>query len=170
MKPGAPLTRRTPLRARAGLQRGGPIARGEGAQRGGRVPQERTEPRRAVAKVARVVRAAGGKFSRPVRDLMFRRCGGLCECCGGPLPEKGWTAQHRRARGMGGTRRTMTAADGIAVHDRPCHHEVIEAHPERAAIMGWRVHQADDPETAPLVLPDRRRVLLTIDGRYVDLP
>ena len=32
------------------------------------------------------------------------------------------------------------------------------------------VQSWDDPEAAPLWLPYKRRVLLTDDGRYVDMP
>ena len=160
--------RRVPLRSRTPLPRGGPLPVGQPIPRYAELLQRRAEPRKGTARVVAAVRGATGKFSPKVRAVMLARSGGRCECCGGYV-EKGWTAQHRLARGMGGTRRTVTAADGMVVHELPCH-RYIESHPTRALEMGWRIPQGDDPETAPMTLPGGRRVLLTADGRYVDMP
>jgi hypothetical protein len=157
VKSGGPLPRYTPLTSKTSLRPGSPRAGSGRPHTTSRPGKRRPASDRAV-------------FDQATRDLIWARCGGLCEVCTGPLPAKGWAVQHRKARGMGGAHRTVTAADGIAVHNRPCHLDVIEANPAVALEMGWRITQQDDPETAPLWLPGGRRVLLTATGQYVDMP
>lgn len=109
-----------------------------------------------------------GEFSAKVRTVLWMRFGGLCAVCGEPLPVTGWTAQHRRARQMGGSADpiTVTAANGIAVHEVPCHRPRIEGNPTTAKRAGWRVPQGTDPATWPLRLWTGERVLLNTGGTY----
>lgn len=92
----------------------------------------------------------GGAFSPAARAAILeasgdRRCAGC-----GAVPV---TCQHRRARGMGGTRLTALAeavngvplcGDGV----RGCH-GWTEAHPTEGALLGWRLEAGEDPLVAP---------------------
>jgi hypothetical protein len=142
-------------------------------------PLERTRAlrRAAILHGTELARAAAGRRRRPapaggfsprVRRLLWRRFAGRCAVCGGDLPAKGWTAQHRRARGIGGSTDPVAAgpANGLAVHELPCH-RAIEDKPATALVMGWRVPQGVDPAARPLCLWDGTWVLLTNDGTTV---
>jgi len=87
----------------------------------------------------------GGQFSQEVRDQVFWREEGACVLCGsGQSPN--W--QHRKARGSGGTRKVMTAANGLLL----CHlcHMAVEASPADARVLGYRVDQYADPAVVPV--------------------
>jgi hypothetical protein len=107
-----------------------------------------------------------------VRKLVLERAEGLCERCGKKLDSFLYSLQHRRARGMGGSRRTNTntptnlgALCGSATTG--CH-GFVESHPRLAADEGWRVPQRKDPADVP-VLSWRGWVYLDDEGGYVHL-
>lgn len=105
------------------------------------------------------------------RRLVLGRAVHRCERCGRPLSTAlGYSLQHRRARGMGGTRRpdtndppNLVAACGSATTG--CH-SWMESHPRAAAQFGWRVAQADDPAAVPIVHWRHGWVWLTSEGTY----
>ena len=88
--------------------------------------------------------------SLPVRKLVLARDEGRCQwpMCGAWLDEF-YSLQHRRARGMGGSRRpdtnqpsNLVAVCGSATTG--CH-GLIEANPELASELGFRVSQGTTP-------------------------
>lgn len=93
--------------------------------------------------------------TKRVRDLVWDRDGGACAWCGGGV-SPGWhSLQHRRARGMGGTRRrdANSAVNLVLVHGSGttgCH-GWIEAHPREAERRGFRLRQFADPEVVPVL-------------------
>jgi hypothetical protein len=99
-----------------------------------------------------------------LRTLLLLRCGGRCEATGDRLVSGRWSVQHRRARGMGGTRQpdVHSLANLMVVTGDGTRgvHGWIEAHPAHAARLGWRVAQGVDPATVPLSLWSGRRVAL----------
>ena len=107
-----------------------------------------------------------GEFSPKVRAALWRRWDGLCCVCGDLLPRKGWEAQHRRARAMGGSTDpvTVTAANGLAVH-KHCH-RFVEAEPGFATLCGWRVAQGKNPAQVPVRLWNDDWVDLHTDGSH----
>jgi hypothetical protein len=120
----------------------------------------------ARSAVPRRRKTTRGEFSPRMRQRLSSRFDGKCIVCGRPLPPAGWTAQHRLARGMGGTRRAMTAANGLAVHELPCHRR-IEENPLWALVMGYRVPQHGDPVGTAVRGWDGKTYRLTSDGRAV---
>jgi hypothetical protein len=109
-----------------------------------------------------------GEFSPRARRLIWGRFDGRCIACGRPLPPKGWTAQHRRARGAGGSLDpvAVSPANGLAVHELPCHRR-IEENPLWALVMGYRVPQHGDPVGTAVRGWDGKTYRLTSDGRAV---
>jgi len=101
-----------------------------------------------------------------------------CVRCGCPIQgERGlaWSLQHRRPRGMGGTKRSdanspanLIALCGSGTTD--CHGHV-ESYRAEAYTNGWLVSIHADPAKVPcLVAQQSRWVYLTEDGRYEDQP
>ena len=132
-------------------------------------PARRT-PLRRVAMVRRP-KIRAGEFPPAVRALLWSRFGGLCAVCWLPLPATGWTGQHRRPRGTGGSHDPVTASvvNGLAVHELPCHRR-IESDRTAAEAAGWLVRHPTDPATVPVRLPDGRRVWLEHTGSYRNHP
>jgi hypothetical protein len=122
-------------------------------------PSRRTRPQQQQRRRER------GEFSPRARLLMWLRFDGLCVVDGLLLPPAWWTAQHRRARGAGGTSDPVAASvtSGLAVHEIPCHRR-IEDNPAWALSMGYRVPQGIDPAGVPVTTWDGRRVLLKPSG------
>lgn len=79
-------------------------------------------------------------------EVLFERSGGNCERCGG----FGEQIHHRRARGMGGTRREDTNGLAGLVHLCAECHAHIESHREWAYEFGWLVRQWADPAYQPV--------------------
>jgi 5-methylcytosine-specific restriction protein A len=82
------------------------------------------------------------------------------------------TLQHRRARGMGGTRRPESNQPAALIvlcgsGTTGCH-GWTEAHPDQARALGYRVGQLENPADVP-VLWHGVRVLLDDDGRVAPL-
>lgn len=96
----------------------------------------------------------GGAFSPATRRRIIDRDDSCCVACGKyvVIAYGDYSIQHRKARGMGGTRRKATAADGLLVHGTgttECH-GFIEANPEWAVTMGYRVPQWEDVREVPV--------------------
>ena len=92
-----------------------------------------------------------------VRRHVIERDGSRCQWCGRYVrTESGWySLQHRRARGMGGSRRASTDAPANLVlvcgtGTTECH-GYIEAHPGEAAERGFRVNSSADPARVALI-------------------
>lgn len=106
--------------------------------------------------------------TRVVRDLVWERDGGACAWCGMTVYRGDHSLQHRRARGMGGTRRwdanspaNLVLVCGSATTG--CHGH-IEAHPGEAARRGFRVSQHADPAEVPVLYAGRVWVRLDHAG------
>jgi hypothetical protein len=100
------------------------------------------------------------------------RCGGSCHGRRG----LDWSVQHRRARGMGGTRREDTNAIqnlillcGSATSPGGCHARVEARLPEDAG-MGWAIKQSEDPLQVPILHWQRGLIFLWADGGYGSRP
>lgn len=90
-----------------------------------------------------------GAFSDAARAAIYTAADGRCVGCGSAQ----LTAQHRRARGMGGTSRASAGhpANGVALcgsGTTGCH-GWAEHHPTEAALLGWRLAPGEDPLVAP---------------------
>lgn len=90
------------------------------------------------------------------RRAVLARDAETCQWCGGTLAN-GWfySLQHRRARGMGGSRVPWVNLPGnlVAVHGSGttgCHGH-IEANPKEAAARGFRLSHRETPEDLPLI-------------------
>lgn len=94
-------------------------------------------------------------ISKSTRADVIARDGNQCQWCGRYVDTAGgwYSLQHRRARGMGGSRRTETDAPAnlllvCGTGTTECHGH-IEAHPREAAARGFRLEQGADPEATP---------------------
>lgn len=90
-----------------------------------------------------------GSFSDAARAAIYEATGGRCAGCGSPQV----TAQHRRARGKGGTSRAEIGQPGNGVAlcgsgTTGCH-GWAEHHPAAALLLGWRLDASDDLVGAP---------------------
>lgn len=105
-------------------------------------------------------------FCTAIRRLIIARADFWCERCGGQL---GVEAHHRRARGMGSTKRESTnlPANGLWLC-RPCH-DRIESHRTEAYEYGWLVRQTEEPRDVPVLY---RGTLVILDdlGNIEDYP
>lgn len=109
--------------------------------------------------------------------LVLERDGWSCTRCGGPTSGergRGWSIQHRRPRGMGGTRRVdaNSPANLLTVcgsGTTGCH-GVMETDRHVALEHGWLIPQTADPLREPVVLGSGRIVWLTADGQYAAEP
>lgn len=96
------------------------------------------------------------------RGLCYERDSYCCQWCGnldcGPLQ-----LQHRRARGMGGSRLADTnSATNLVTVGEICH-DYIERKRDVARSFGFNVRQGQDPATVPIRLVGGW-VLLQADG------
>ncbi len=89
-------------------------------------------------------------FSWDVKHTIFERAEGRCEWCWLAAPDGDF--HHRCARGMGGSLDEVLgrAGNGVLLH-RGCHN-YLEANPDRARALGFRVDQGIDPKTVPIRL------------------
>lgn len=105
-----------------------------------------------------------------VRNLVLARAEGKCERCGVALDPFFYSLQHRRARGMGGSKRpdTNSPTNLVALHGSAttgCH-GFIEAHPDVARAEGMRISQVQSPALVA-VLTWRGWVWLNHEGGFV---
>ncbi|WNM65701.1 HNH endonuclease [Arthrobacter phage Vulpecula] len=108
--------------------------------------------------------------SREVRRQVIARDLSKCQWCGRHVrTESGWySLQHRRARGMGGSRDAATNQAGNLVlvcgtGTTECH-GWIEAQPAQAIARGFRIAAGATPSRVPLVDWTGREWLLQDDG------
>ncbi len=89
-----------------------------------------------------------------MRQLVLERDGYRCARCGRSIHAGGYSLQHRKARGMGGTKDpginspanlVTLCGDGV----RGCH-GLIEANRELGRQEGFTVRQTQDPSTIPV--------------------
>lgn len=108
-------------------------------------------------------------ISRKTRAVVLQRAEGRCERCGIPLDGFFYSIQHRRARGMGGSKLPGTNLPGNLVAlcgsaTTGCH-GWTESHPTEAWVVGLRVGQSEDPTKRALKRLDEW-VLLADDGTF----
>lgn len=87
-------------------------------------------------------------FSKDVRDIVIERSQGTCECCGMDRAEQ---LHHRRARGMGSTRRPESNWPANALAMCAACHSMVESRREFAFDRGWLVRQGFMPADVPVV-------------------
>lgn len=109
--------------------------------------------------------------TKEVRRLVIARDLNRCQWCGRHVrTDSGWySLQHRRARGMGGSKDKATnqPANLILVHGTgttECH-GFIESQPAQAIGRGFRIAAAADPAKVPYMDWTGREWMLTNDGR-----
>lgn len=144
-----------------------PLARGKGLERHseftwGTTPLARKKP-------AATRRPTSKPVAPGLRAALWIRSQGLCESCGQPLPEKGWHAHHRLRAAHG---RLDTLPNLVALHPL-CHVNAPQAVHQRtgwAKDRGLLVKSTEDPAVMPLTLANGRRVWLSDDGTYLDVP
>lgn len=109
------------------------------------------------------------EFPDKVRAAIYEAGGGRCVGCGRPDV----TAQHRRRRGMGGTRDPLssTPANGVPLcgsGTAGCH-GWTERHPVEAELLGWRLLDHADQLTAPFYTRFGWRVWVRLEGSAAGL-
>lgn len=105
--------------------------------------------------------------SAAARDAVYARAQYRCEVCGdstGPFQ-----LHHRRARGMGGTRRIDTNSPANLLLLCSYDHRAIESFRDLARAEGRLVSQHHDPAEVHVRL-GRTWQYLTADGRYACAP
>lgn len=103
-------------------------------------------------------------FSDVVRARVMARSGGFCEVRVNGCWDEGSQYHHRRPRGMGGSRSSVSggAANCLFVC-LSCHNALETAERAEARDRGWIVRQGADPRQVP-VYRYRRWVLLNDEG------
>ncbi|AYN57680.1 HNH endonuclease [Arthrobacter phage Kepler] len=109
--------------------------------------------------------------SPAVRRQVIDRDLSTCQYCGRHVrTENGWySLQHRRARGMGGSKAAATNQPANLVlvcgtATTECH-GLIESQPHQAAGRGFRISSSADPTRVPYMDWTGREWILTNDGR-----
>lgn len=107
------------------------------------------------------------------RQLVCLRDNFHCQWCGGYVDvQSGWySLQHRRARGMGGSKQDWINSPGnlVLVHGTgttQCHGE-IESHPVEAAGRGFRLGIGQHPDSDPIEDSDGDRWILSSRGTKI---
>lgn len=107
-----------------------------------------------------------GEFTNDVRMVIDARAGGLCEICRvAPIEQ----FHHRRARGMGGTKRSSTAlpSNGLGLCEG-CH-RWVESNRRESLRLGYLCRQEQEPSRVAAFI-NRAFVFLTDAGHYEDPP
>jgi hypothetical protein len=107
----------------------------------------------------------------PIRELLWKRCGGLCEASGVPLDPDTFDVHHRRNKGMGGTSRpdrdavwNLLALDPLVHNGGP---QSVHGRRKWAEDRGFLVPKnMNRVQLWPVKLHDRTWVLLRPDGEY----
>jgi hypothetical protein len=92
--------------------------------------------------------------SRKTREIVLERDDHCCVVCVRSIIGRPYSLQHRRARGMGGSRDPLTDSPANLITTcgsgvTGCHGR-IEANPDEAREHGWRVDQGRDPRQVPV--------------------
>lgn len=108
-------------------------------------------------------------FTVKTRRAVIDRDRGICQWCGDTVQVDYYSLQHRRARGMGGSKDPVSSspANGVVMcgtGTTGCH-GYVEAHPAEAIERGFRVPQGRNPALVPLVDWRGASWWLTPDGR-----
>lgn len=112
------------------------------------------------------------KFRAVERELLYDRCGGLCDWCGRPLLEQDMDAHHRQLRSAGGT---WALSNLLAVH-HDCHvnqPESIHMNPLDAMARNAIVSRYGDPAVMPYLRPGATVMWTLLDNgsiEVLDLP
>lgn len=99
------------------------------------------------------------------RAIVYFRCKGFCEKCGGQLPES-WALHHRKLKSRGGK---DSVSNFVALH-HGCHNldtDSVHFNPADSLQKGLMVSSWEDPEKCSLTLPDGSIVTLTEEGLYI---
>ncbi|OHU51466.1 hypothetical protein BKG82_22995 [Mycobacteroides chelonae] len=113
-----------------------------------------------------------GEFTAESKGLMAQRCRGECEVqwpnvCMGGLHD-GLQAHHRRARGMGGTRRASTSrVSNSLMACRACHSYLETGERKQARDNGFLVSQSAEPAQVPVFYRHEFWALLGDDGSVI---
>lgn len=113
-------------------------------------------------------------------DQLFERAQSRCEACGYGLLRNGrgryWSAQHRRARGMGGTRwpginlaSNLLILCGSATSPGGCHY-FAETRDTYAEDCGWFVRPPADPALVRVLIAGVGLRYLTNEATYSTEP
>lgn len=113
-------------------------------------------------------RTARGAFPRAVRDTIAHRDQWRCVRCGADITIGPASVQHRRPRGMGGTRDPLVSApsNGILLcgtGTTGCH-GWVETHREAAHEQGWSIPWWTNPLAVPVTYWDGRQYKLDNQG------
>lgn len=165
IRPGPALNRGGGFGPRVqGLAPGGPIerTRNDWGAADKRAPKPDPAPR---AKAARKTKP-DGRIPDAVRRIVLARAGGLCEACGGQLPEQGVHLHHRLRKAQ---RVLHTPANLIALHPL-CH--VLAAHavhqrPAWARKCGYLLRSGQIPGEVPILLHGIQEVFLDGPDPYL---
>lgn len=106
-------------------------------------------------------------IKQSIVELVVQRAAGYCEKCGRPASES-MALHHRKLKSRGGK---DAVANLIWVH-HGCHNmstDSIHANPSFATEKGWMVSSWEEPDQAPMALPDGRIVLLQENGKITNL-
>lgn len=102
-------------------------------------------------------------MNKKVREMVWERSKGICECCGRYLDPENWSFSHRKATKQGGE---DAPENGMATHWEPCHRVDVELHPHSANEKGWRVRSSQNPKELPILLYGKLWIFLEPDGTY----
>ncbi len=157
----SPLERKTPLASSTPLPRSNLAANQVGHHKPRRARRRNTgPPDKTVIQIAQ--RDGWACF----------RCGGACHGRRGV----DWSVQHRRARGMGGSRRpdvnepqNLILLCGSATSPGGCHLRVEKRHPDDTG-MGWSIKQSEDPLYVPALHWQYGLIFLSADGSFSSRP
>lgn len=105
----------------------------------------------------------GSTIDPKLRELVYKRAGGLCECCGERLNPADYQCHHRKLRSRGGQ---DSATNLVALHGK-CHTR-IHGHPHWSEEHGFMVGSREDPKTVAVALHCAAWRLLTATGTYLD--
>lgn len=120
---------------------------------------------------------SAGAFTPATRRVILARDEGTCVSCGLQVYDvdtrvafRDWSIQHRRARGMGGSRLPDTSQpqNGVVACGSAttgCHHR-MESQPAWALANGYRVPHGVDPLTVPITHHAWGVVWLLPDGTF----
>lgn len=109
-----------------------------------------------------------------IRDILWARCGGICEVSARPLDRDTFDAHHRQNKGMGGTSRVWRdAVSNLLALDPAIHNGgPLSIHGRRpwSEQRGYLVPKlaAYPPAIMPVWLHGVRWVWLTDDGSYTE--
>ena len=109
-------------------------------------------PKKAQKLPSRPVRGSSSEVPEEIRVAVLKRDGDACTRCGAAIVRPYYSLQHRRPRGMGGSRLLHTMANLVTLCGSAttgCHGEV-ESDRETSTRLGWLVPHGVTPEQWPV--------------------